>query len=126
MYFVKINQNKEEQMTVLVIAKDPEKMKEVRKAVLQALQDKGNCCTVSHEDGLDIFVRLQPDLIIVCDYDEEVTRPTKMAYSSGFRSYCRIKEFVSEHRMIRMGDKEFGHVNYCNSEISLKELVCIH
>ena len=113
-------------MNVVVIAEDASKRMEVQNAVLEALQDKGACFAVSHEEGLDIFVRLQPDLIIVCDYDEEVTRPTKMAYSTGFQSYCRIKEFVPAHRMIRKGDKEFRHSNYCQSMLSLKALVHMH
>lgn len=108
-------------MNVLVIAEDESKGMKVRDAVLEALNHKGDCFMVSHEKGLNIFVRLRPDLVVVCDYDEALTPPT--THGIGWRSYNRIKEYVSANHIIRMGAKYFSYENYAQSIDSLKALV---
>lgn len=108
-------------MNVLVVAEDKKVREEVRDAVLEALHGKGICFTVSHEEGFGCCIRIQPDLIIVCDYDEALTPPT--THGIGWRSYNRIKEYVSANRIIRMGAKYFRYENYAQSIDSLKALV---
>lgn len=108
-------------MTVLVIAEDEKWREEVREAVLEALHNNGDCIMVSHEAGLVIFELLQPDLIVVCDYDEALTPPT--THSVGWRSYNRIKRFAHADHMIRMGKKYLRYSNYAQNLLSLKALV---
>lgn len=107
-------------MRVLVVAGDAVKRKEVRNAVLEALQNDGECFTTSHKEGKEICLRRNPDLVVVCDYDEV----SPMACGIGFQSYCSIVAIAPEKNVIRMGDnKSFQYRNYCQSMLSLQALV---
>lgn len=104
-------------MKVLVIAGDAVKRKEVRDAVLEALQGTGECFTTSHKEPKEICLRLMPDLVVVCDYDGETHALL------GFQSYLMIREIRSEYGVLILGDGPCKHPNYCQSTLSLQALV---
>lgn len=106
-------------MKVLVIAEGAESRKKVRDAVLDAMQNTGECFTTSHEEGREICLRQKPDVVVVCDYDEV----SPMVCGTSFQSYCGVTEIMSAEDVIRMGEKSFPHKNYCKSMVSLQALV---
>ena len=106
-------------MKVLVVADSAEERSIVRIAVLEALQNVGECLTTSHKDGEEICRRKNPDLVIVCNYDEV----SPMVRAVGLQSYAGIKKIGFEKNLIRMGGKSLPHSNYCNNTESLKAMV---
>ncbi|MEK7493697.1 MAG: hypothetical protein AAB630_00925, partial [Patescibacteria group bacterium] len=109
-------------MKVLIVADSAEERTLVRAAVLEALQDEGECLVTTHKDCREICLCKQPDLVVVCDYDEV----SPMACATGMQSYTSMKEIGFEKNLIRMGWKAFPYPNYCTSKRALKALVYMH
>lgn len=105
-------------MKVLVFAEDATERQQIRDVVLEALQGEGKCNMTPHKEADEICRRLQPDLVVVCNYSEE-------GEGNGFATYQALKSIMSEEDMIRVGSAQLKHQNYCRSDMSLRAAVHI-
>jgi hypothetical protein len=106
-------------MKILVIAQ--EVLRKALVVAIKSIEDEAEVIEVDHNNGLEVFLTEEPNVVIIADYNEGGSGTE--VWGAGLQTYQDIKNSATNEVVVRCGFAKYEYPDYIQAPFKIEELI---